>query len=44
MEMATDLASFKFNGKWLDCGNWQRYFEVLKNGNNLFFLTSINPS
>jgi len=24
------LAGFKFKGKWLDCGNWQRYEEALK--------------
>jgi NDP-sugar pyrophosphorylase family protein len=24
------LAAFKFNGKWLDCGTWQRYEEALK--------------
>jgi NDP-sugar pyrophosphorylase family protein len=24
------LAGFKFNGKWLDCGTWQRYEEALK--------------
>jgi NDP-sugar pyrophosphorylase family protein len=24
------LAAFKFNGKWLDCGTWQRYERALK--------------
>jgi NDP-sugar pyrophosphorylase family protein len=24
------LAGFKFNGKWLDCGTWQRYEEALR--------------
>jgi NDP-sugar pyrophosphorylase family protein len=24
------LAGFKFKGKWLDCGTWQRYEEALK--------------
>ena len=24
------LAGFKFDGKWLDCGTWQRYEEALK--------------
>lgn len=23
------LAGFKFNGKWMDCGNWQRYEKAL---------------
>jgi len=25
------LAGFKFNGKWMDCGTWERYSEALKN-------------
>jgi len=24
------LAGFKFNGPWLDCGNWKKYSEALK--------------
>lgn len=24
------LAGFKFNGKWMDCGTWERYEEALK--------------
>lgn len=24
------LAGFKFNGKWTDCGTWQRYSEAIK--------------
>ena len=24
------LAGFKFNGKWMDCGNWERYSAALK--------------
>ncbi len=24
------LAGFKFNGKWLDCGTWERYEQALK--------------
>jgi len=24
------LAGFKFNGKWIDCGTWERYSEALK--------------
>ncbi len=25
------LAGFKFNGKWTDCGTWQRYEKAIKN-------------
>lgn len=25
------LAGFKFNGKWMDCGTWERYEKALKN-------------
>lgn len=25
------LAGFKFNGKWTDCGTWERYSEALEN-------------
>jgi len=25
------LAGFKFNGKWADCGTWERYSNVIKN-------------
>jgi NDP-sugar pyrophosphorylase family protein len=25
-----ELAGFKFNGKWTDCGTWERYSEALK--------------
>ncbi|MHA1482275.1 MAG: nucleotidyltransferase family protein [Candidatus Heimdallarchaeaceae archaeon] len=26
-----ELAGFKFNGKWADCGTWDRYSSVIKN-------------
>jgi len=31
------LAGFKFNGKWLDCGTWQRYEAALREKNLKFF-------